>query len=155
MKINPLIEIEDLEGRPIPERGDNDIAVQQIVGILKTAAKEPAGALIQIAQAIKNNAESDKAFTLKNACVTALQIQFDDEKGLSGEDKFKRHKLVEKIYAAKGEIDMTVEEVTLVKKIIGKAYGTLIVGRCWELLEDGPKVLEEPDAPKVRKTEKR
>lgn len=119
MKIKPYIEIEDMDGQPMPD-----------------SVKEDA-----------------KNFTLKTACVNALYAQFEDEKGLSGEEKIKRYNLAEKIYAAKDkeEVDLKAEEITLLKNLIGKAYGALIVGRTYELLDP----VEEKDEPEVRKEGKK
>lgn len=107
MKIKPYIEIEDMDGQPMPGGTEKD----------------------------------SKMFTLKTACINGLYAQFEDEKNLSGEEKIKRYNLAEKIYSAKDkdEVDLKAEEITLLKKLIAKAYGALIVGRCWELLDPGEK----------------
>lgn len=72
--------------------------------------------------------------TLKSICCNALTVIFQDEQGLSGEEKAKRGLLAMRIYA-NTEIDLTVEEVALIKKLIGKAYGPLIVAQAWNMLE--------------------
>jgi len=117
MKINPLIEIEDMDGQPMPDSVGKDA----------------------------------KNFTLAKCCVNALYAQFEDEKNLSGEEKIKRYNLAEKIYAAKDKIDVTAENIALLKKLIGKAYGALIVGRAYELLDP----VEDKDAPEMREEKKK
>ena len=73
--------------------------------------------------------------TLKQIACNALSLIFNDEQNLSGEEKAKRGLLAMRIYA-NTEIDLTVEEVALIKKLIGKAYGPLIVAQAWEILEN-------------------
>ena len=73
--------------------------------------------------------------TLKSVTTEVLQLAFQDEQGLSGEEKAKRWVLATRVYANPGNIDLTIEEVSLIKKLIGKAYGPLIVGQAWEMLE--------------------
>lgn len=99
MKVNFSIEIEDLDGIPIP-KSDTD----------------------------KTNA------TVGSCCVNALMIVFKDEQNLSGEEKVKRLNLAQKIHG-KPEAEVTAEEIVLIKKLVGKAYGPLIVGRVYEVLE--------------------
>lgn len=159
MKINPLIEIEDMDGMPIPKGGSNDLVVRAITEVFKEPSDKPIDTLNRIAEAIRIHSVSKENFTLGGACFNSLMAQFDDEKGLTPEEKFKRGKLAEKIYSAKGEVEVSAEEVAEIKKLIGKAYGQLIVIRTWELLEGKPEALPEPtqlkpDAPKVRKPEK-
>jgi hypothetical protein len=76
-----------------------------------------------------------KPFTLKEACYQALFAVFQDEQNLAGEEKFKRYGLYQKIKASTDPADLSAEEIALLKKLIGKAYGALIVGQCWNWLE--------------------
>lgn len=71
---------------------------------------------------------------LKDPCVEALLAYFADEAGLTGEEKLKRWTLAKTI-AAGGEIDLPVEEIALLKRVIAKAYPPLISGQVWEILE--------------------
>jgi len=73
-------------------------------------------------------------FTLKTACFNVLGATIKGEENLSGKDKMKRFELAMKIKDS-GEINLTSEEITLLKELIGKMYGTLIVGRCYEILD--------------------
>lgn len=70
---------------------------------------------------------------LKDVAITALNGNYADEQSLSGEEKFKRFDLAMKVNKG-GEQDYTPEEIVLIKRIIGKAYGPLIVGRAFEVL---------------------
>ena len=81
--------------------------------------------------------------TLGKVASSALFASFPDESdprggGLSGEEKVKRAALGLKIYVA-GELALSAEETALVKKVIAKGYGPLIVHRAWVLLDPTEK----------------
>ena len=76
--------------------------------------------------------------TLKEVCLAALQANFDDEKQLSATEKVARYSLATDIFKAKGSIELASEEITLLKKLIGKGFTVLIVGQAYELLD--PKI---------------
>ncbi len=78
--------------------------------------------------------DADNGVSLKLICINALIIPYSDESGLSGEDKFARYKLAQKIHPG-GEQTITSEEASLLKKLIGKGYGPLIVGQAYGLIE--------------------
>lgn len=77
---------------------------------------------------------SDKHFTLALAARNALYSQFEDEKSLSGEDKYRRAQIAHEIGKG-GEVKLKAEDVALLKKLIGKAYGPLLVLQAWNMLE--------------------
>lgn len=79
--------------------------------------------------------EEGKSFTLKNVAITALTTNFDDEKNISGEEKLARYVLACKIRSG-GECDLKADDIVLLKKLIGKAYGVLISGQAWQILEN-------------------
>jgi hypothetical protein len=72
--------------------------------------------------------------TLKDVAVDALLAQFQDEQNLSGEEKCKRYVLATRIYG-NDEIELTVEEVALIKKLIGRGFSPLVVGQAYSMLE--------------------
>jgi hypothetical protein len=79
---------------------------------------------------------NDKEPTLlRGIAVTALLAQFEDERSLSGEDKLKRWELALKIKNGEDPIELSVEEISLVKKLIGKGFVVLVVGQAWKMLE--------------------
>ena len=78
------------------------------------------------------NAKGEPA-VLRGVTVDALLATFTDEERLGGEEKLKRFILAEKIH--NGCDDITVEEVGLVKKLIGKAFSVIIVSQAWQMLE--------------------
>lgn len=75
--------------------------------------------------------------TLGSMATNALMMGFEDERTLSGEAKVQRMKLAQRIHGER-EVDLTVEEVSLVKQLIAKAYVTLPSARAWELLDPPP-----------------
>ncbi len=77
----------------------------------------------------------NKKTLLKDVSCDALLAQFNDERDLPGEEKCKRWLLATRIYSNPQNIDLTVEEIVLVKKIIGKAYPPLVVGQSWNYIE--------------------
>jgi hypothetical protein len=78
---------------------------------------------------------TEKPMTLGSACIEALNGIFEDEKNLSGEAKFKRHQLCARIYKG-GEVDVTAEEISLMKLLVGKGYPPIVVGAVYKLFED-------------------
>ena len=135
MKINPSIEIEDMEGLPIPI-----VKVSAVCPHCKNQMEVDQ----KIAMIVTN---TDKNITLKSVCVDALLDEYNDEPKLSGMDKQKRGKLADRIYAAKNEIDLTPKEISLLQDLIGKKNKTLIVTRAYELLDptDEKKEQEIPE----------
>ena len=83
---------------------------------------------------ILNNPGNQPA-TLKTITTDALLASFEDEKNITGEEKLKRYLLATRIYANPQNIDLTVEETALIKKLIGKGFGPLIVGQAYEIIE--------------------
>jgi len=75
---------------------------------------------------------STDSFCLKDAAIEALLMI---EENLTGEEKARRYLMATRIYANPDGPDFTVEEISLIKKAIGKGYGALVVGQAWEMLE--------------------
>lgn len=73
--------------------------------------------------------------TLKDVTLQALLAVLQDEQNLGGEEKAKRWLLAMRIYSNQEDIDLMAEDVVIIKRLIGKAYGPLFVGQAWEMLE--------------------
>ena len=69
-------------------------------------------------------------------CINALLTPREDDNKLSGVDKVKRWKLAQEIYSKPEEIDLSAEDVTLLKDLIAKSYGTVVTAQAWEMLEE-------------------
>jgi len=79
-------------------------------------------------------------------CIRSLVVDYPEERGITGEDKYKRGTLATKINRAmdtgSGEMDLEAEEVVLLKNLIAKGYTPIIVKQTWDILE-GRGPLEE------------
>jgi len=131
MEINPSVQIEDMEGQPIPinkitatcPHCKKSLEVEQLRGIIE---------------------DTGKKVTLKSVCVDSLLAQYKGEENMEGMEKQKRGKLADKIYSAKDKIDLSAEEITELKKLIGKRETVLAVNRAYELLDPTPQE-EKPE----------
>jgi hypothetical protein len=72
--------------------------------------------------------------TLGKVAMRALTASYQDEQSLAGEEKFKRGQLAEKVYAG-GAVAISAEDTALIKRLIAKGYGPLIVLKAWRLLD--------------------
>ncbi len=100
--------------------------------------------LLNIEKAILKD-ENDKEFTLKKAAVNALLAETPESQKESGEEKVKRWKLANRIFEAPETeaVEVTAEEITLIKKKINEAYTTIVVGSSFQILE-APQPLAAP-----------
>jgi hypothetical protein len=72
--------------------------------------------------------------TLGAVISTALLTPFPDEQNLSGEEKTKRFLLALKVHQGR-DAGLTADETALIKKLVAKLYGPLIVGRVWAIID--------------------
>jgi hypothetical protein len=71
--------------------------------------------------------------TVKMALVNAVLSPVQTDKPM---DKFRKDELARKIYNTDGEVELTAEEVVLLKDRVGESYAPIIVGQVWRLLEN-------------------
>ena len=74
---------------------------------------------------------------LNNICTDALLTSVPTPQNApveTGRDKFKKFNLAKKIHNG-GEVELTAEEVSLIKDQVGLCYNSLMVGLAWDLLE--------------------
>lgn len=76
--------------------------------------------------------------TLAAACSSALLNPYPDEQNLDPKEKMRRYRMAVKI-ADGGECDLSVEEIADLKKLVGKAFAPLVVGRVYDILDPEPK----------------
>jgi hypothetical protein len=76
------------------------------------------------------NGEATDA-TLKSTIVNALLSPVQKEQGT---EKVKKYELAKRIYEA-DEIELTAEEITLIKSRVGDTFVPIVVGRVFEMLE--------------------
>lgn len=73
--------------------------------------------------------------SLKDVCVASLLAPLEEEK-LDGNEKAKRYVIAQKIYECEeGTVNLNVEDISLLKKLIGNMYLPLIVGQAYSFLE--------------------
>ena len=72
--------------------------------------------------------------TLRMACVNALLAPLGQGKSESGMDKVKKYELAKRIYAA-DEVELSAEDISLIKERVGTVYPAMIVGQVFEMLE--------------------
>lgn len=78
--------------------------------------------------------EDDQDVLIKDVILNSLLAHFPDEQGLTGEEKVKRYALALKVHKNAAP-DLSIEDLSMVKKLVGKMYPALIVGQMWEVLE--------------------
>ncbi len=76
----------------------------------------------------------DEALTLGAAAVRALMNIYPGEENLSGTKKADRFVLASKIHK-QTVVEIRSDEAALIKELIGKAYGPVVVGRAFPLLD--------------------
>jgi hypothetical protein len=81
--------------------------------------------------------EPDKKATLKFITMQALMNNVRGDESLSGHDKFKQYELAQKVNT--GVVELTAEEIALIKERIGLAFHTAIIGPAYQLLEGMPE----------------
>lgn len=79
----------------------------------------------------------DKEHTVEATMADVIQAELlkEDPTGTPTE-RFESYLIAKRIKNGKGEIELTVEELAVIKKIGGKNPNPLIVGRIWEIVED-------------------
>ena len=75
--------------------------------------------------------QNKQVVTVSQQCILALCVQEE----IDGIEKMKRGLLAEKIFKANGEVELTIDEVVLIKQLVGKYLSTLGVMQIWRLLE--------------------
>ncbi len=78
--------------------------------------------------------DRDKPVTLRSVCVNALTVPEAPGAAVSGEEKLKRYMLAQRIYG-EDEVDLTAEQVTLIKTLVSVSYGAIVSGQVWLLLD--------------------
>lgn len=81
--------------------------------------------------------ESGKSVRLHlgTICARALVMVGKDEE-LTGQQKFDRTKVALKIHDNRDGVDLTVEEVAMIKDVTGRVFNPAVVFAIWTLLEE-------------------
>ena len=121
--------LNDVSGKPLYD----NLSLQDVLSASAEMSDEQRETIVEAL-----NKTGRPQITLKRVAVNALQAIFEDERNLDGSEKLKRWQLAMKIHLG-GDVDLTTEEIALVKKLIGKLYGASVVGPAWTALEAGDK----------------
>lgn len=82
--------------------------------------------------------DGESILTSGRVAIIALTSPYQDEQNLAGEEKVKRFAVALKIQGSIGsgqKLDLTVDELALIKKLVGKGMAPLVVGRVWEMID--------------------
>lgn len=79
--------------------------------------------------------EEKNIVTLGSVAENALLAKYQDEPNLAGEEQMKRFSLARKIHDQRKDPSLTPEELALIKKLVAKVYGPLVVGEVWTELD--------------------
>ncbi len=92
--------------------------------------------------------DTERDMTLSHASVEALMSLFPNEQNISGDERNKRGILAARLHdqeevdeqgnRIRKIVDLKVDEVKLIKDLIGRAYPPLLVMRAYEILDPPP-----------------
>ena len=78
--------------------------------------------------------EKRKLWTVHQACISAVLMP-TPKKQETGDVKFKAYELATKIKACDPSVvDLSVDELKIVKDAVGRPYGAVVVGFIWKIL---------------------
>ena len=85
--------------------------------------------------------------TLRSACTMALLG--GEQRSLTEKEKVDRYILAQKISLC-AKIELTADEIVLLKSAVGKSFGPLVVGRVFEIVDPPSMPKSDEDAPKKK-----
>jgi hypothetical protein len=85
-------------------------------------------------KSIVKDADDKSILTFRDVIVNALLSSTEQEKNITGEEKFKRYALAKRAYDLE-VFEITTEEAVLIKKLVSLIYAPLIVGQAWNIIE--------------------
>jgi len=77
--------------------------------------------------------EKGKPLTMRDVCINSLltPVQGDEEKA-----KWEKYEIYKKLRDAKDEVELKSEEITLLKKSVGKIQPPLLMGQVYDMIEN-------------------
>ncbi len=91
--------------------------------------------------------DGDKPYLLRDACVLALDRADADDKRPDGTEKSKRGHLAMHIYGSQEPLRLSVEDVALIKRLVGKVFNSAILVAQIEDMLDPKDSPPDPPAP--------
>lgn len=127
MKINASTVITDLAGNPV-FTSNVEANKQAFYAMLAPDIR-------QKVEAVTGQVDMAKAATLGYLAIEALLAVYPGE-DMTGDDKVKRFRLAS-LLADGGIVTLETEQVAELKRLIGKAFAPLLVGRAYDIIENG------------------
>jgi len=118
MKINVTQQLMQLDGTPMETGKEVCLACGQVLG-----ESEP--------------------MTVRLAATRALTPIYRDEPSLPGDEKVKRFHLALRLVDS-DEPELQAKDIILIKDMVGKFHGPVVVGRVWEIID--PKAADDDEA---------
>jgi len=78
----------------------------------------------------------ERSRTLRNACVDGLMATSPQDQAITGEEKVRRYQLAVRIHEG-GVVEVSPEDVVLVRERVALLFGSIVVGQVWPMLESG------------------
>jgi hypothetical protein len=88
----------------------------------------------QICRTCGQGVSDKEPLTVRWAATKALTATFRDEPSLPGDEKVARFHLALKV-TREDQLDLKAEDVVLIKQLVGKMYGPVVVGQVWSILD--------------------
>lgn len=91
----------------------------------------------QIETAVKTDAEGNaimRVVSVADVVVSILHDSYDGDMALPGAERVKRHRLAERVFAAEGEAEYTIEELHMIQELAARKRPTLVLGRLDEVI---------------------
>jgi hypothetical protein len=76
--------------------------------------------------------EQGRNLTLKDICISSVLTPMQDD---TQEQKFKKWEIFKRLRDADAIVELSAEEISIIKKAMGKLSPPLVMGQCFELLE--------------------
>ena len=93
---------------------------------------------------VNGDPKDPKPLSLSDVAIVALEATLEEDNKAGGQAKFDHDQLARKVHN-KASVVLTAEEIALLKERIGKAWGALVVGQAWRLLD--PAVAKTHETP--------
>lgn len=78
--------------------------------------------------------DETEPMTVQLAAIKSLTASFRDEQSLPGDEKIARFHLALRL-TDEDAPDLQVEDIATIKRLVGKMYGPVVVGRIWAILD--------------------
>lgn len=91
----------------------------------------------QIQTAVKKDEDGNTLTRIVDVADVVVSILHDNYEGdmvLPGSERIKRHRLAERVFAATGEDEYSIEELHLIQDLAAKKRPTLVLGRLDEVI---------------------